>query len=78
MLSSSVRRAVSCHLRKNSLTRAPRRPEVSFFKKSTQVGGSDLFAGSMINGSSIVYVEQMYAEWKKNPESVHSSWNAYF
>lgn len=69
---------MSAHIRRSSASRLMKRPEVSAFKKSTQVGGSDLFATSMINGSSIVYVEQMFGQWKKDPESVHPSWNAYF
>lgn len=24
------------------------------------------------------YVEQMHAEWQKDPSRVHASWNAYF
>jgi 2-oxoglutarate dehydrogenase E1 component len=33
---------------------------------------------SFINGTSVEYVEQQYRAWKKNPESVHTSWAAYF
>lgn len=31
-----------------------------------------------INSTSANYVDEMYAEYKKNPESVHASWRAYF
>lgn len=31
-----------------------------------------------MNGTSAVYIEQMYDCWKKDPSSVHASWNAYF
>lgn len=30
------------------------------------------------NGTSAVYVDQMYEMWKEDPNSVHSSWRAYF
>jgi hypothetical protein len=33
---------------------------------------------SFVNGTSGNYIEKMYAEWKKDPSSVHVSWNAYF
>ncbi|KAF8371141.1 ogdh-1 [Pristionchus pacificus] len=31
-----------------------------------------------MNGSSSIYIEQMYESWQRDPSSVHSSWNAYF
>uniref|UniRef100_A0AAF5PIJ3 2-oxoglutarate dehydrogenase, mitochondrial n=3 Tax=Wuchereria bancrofti TaxID=6293 RepID=A0AAF5PIJ3_WUCBA len=31
-----------------------------------------------MNGTSTVYIEQMYEAWRQSPTSVHSSWNAYF
>ncbi|KAK3744397.1 hypothetical protein QZH41_012160 [Actinostola sp. cb2023] len=31
-----------------------------------------------LNGSSSIYVEEMYASWMENPNSVHKSWDAYF
>ncbi|UMM29537.1 hypothetical protein L5515_011846 [Caenorhabditis briggsae] len=31
-----------------------------------------------LNGSSSVYIEQMYEAWLENPSSVHTSWDAYF
>lgn len=33
---------------------------------------------SFANGTSAVYMEQMYDAWQKDPLSVHSSWRAYF
>jgi len=33
---------------------------------------------SFLSGSSSSYVEQMYESWRKDPSSVHSSWNAFF
>jgi len=31
-----------------------------------------------LNGNSSVYVEEMYLAWKKDPKSVHRSWDAFF
>lgn len=31
-----------------------------------------------MNGTSTVYIEQMYEAWRQSPASVHPSWNAYF
>ena len=31
-----------------------------------------------LNGSSSVYVEEMYLAWKQDPKSVHKSWDAFF
>eukprot|EP01087_Luapelamoeba_hula_P009992 TRINITY_DN2617_c0_g1_i2.p1 TRINITY_DN2617_c0_g1~~TRINITY_DN2617_c0_g1_i2.p1 ORF type:complete len:1337 (+),score=215.61 TRINITY_DN2617_c0_g1_i2:120-4130(+) len=33
---------------------------------------------SFIDGTSATYVEDMYTAWKKDPSSVHASWNSYF
>lgn len=33
---------------------------------------------SFLSGSSSSYVEQMYEAWRKDPSSVHASWNAFF
>ncbi|CAJ0587449.1 unnamed protein product, partial [Mesorhabditis spiculigera] len=33
---------------------------------------------SFMNGSTSVYIEQMYAAWQQDPTSVHVSWDAYF
>ncbi|XP_055333582.1 LOW QUALITY PROTEIN: 2-oxoglutarate dehydrogenase complex component E1-like [Paramacrobiotus metropolitanus] len=39
---------------------------------------TDLKADNFLSGSSSVYVEDMYQQWKKNPNSVHPSWDSYF
>ncbi|KAI6222065.1 Dehydrogenase and Transketolase domain containing protein [Aphelenchoides besseyi] len=39
---------------------------------------SALTAEPFLNGSSGVYVEQMYESWRRDPSSVHASWAAYF
>lgn len=33
---------------------------------------------NFVNGTSAVYVDQLYDQWKENPKSVHASWQAYF
>jgi hypothetical protein len=33
---------------------------------------------SFINGTSGIYVERMFENWKKDPKSVHISWDIYF
>jgi 2-oxoglutarate dehydrogenase E1 component len=30
------------------------------------------------NGTSAVYVDMLYDQWKENPNSVHASWRSYF
>jgi hypothetical protein len=39
---------------------------------------SELTAEPFLNGSSGIYVEQMYESWRRDPSSVHASWAAYF
>jgi hypothetical protein len=33
---------------------------------------------SFMTGTSSVYIEQMYKQWKKDKTSVHSSWDHFF
>jgi hypothetical protein len=40
--------------------------------------GDGGYSSSVLSGSSAVYVDSMFASWKHDPSSVHSSWNAYF
>jgi len=35
-------------------------------------------ADNFANGTSAVYVDQMYDLWREDPNAVHSSWRAYF
>ncbi|MDR3735311.1 MAG: hypothetical protein P4L10_07220 [Acidobacteriaceae bacterium] len=42
--------------------------------KRSMLSGSDTF----MNGANIGYAEQMYEDWKKDPKTVHASWDAYF
>jgi hypothetical protein len=39
---------------------------------------SNLSNDSFINGTSGIYVERMFENWKKDPSSVHASWDIYF
>ena len=33
---------------------------------------------NFVNGTSAVYVDQLYDEWRADPSRVHPSWRAYF
>jgi 2-oxoglutarate dehydrogenase complex dehydrogenase (E1) component-like enzyme len=33
---------------------------------------------SFITGTSGIYIEKMHEQWKKDPKSVHLSWDVYF
>jgi len=35
-------------------------------------------ADSFMSGSNSIYVEQMYDSWRRDPSSVHGSWQSYF
>lgn len=35
-------------------------------------------ADNFANGTNAAYAEQMYEQWRIDPQSVHASWNAYF
>ena len=39
---------------------------------------SKITTDSFMNGSSSLYVEQMFKLWKEDKKSVHSSWDSYF
>jgi 2-oxoglutarate dehydrogenase E1 component len=50
-----------------------------FINKADQLNkppsaGNESFA----NGTSSAYFDQMYESWRNDPNSVHSSWRAYF
>ena len=36
------------------------------------------FSSNFMNGTNANYIDYMYAQWQKDPSSVHASWNAYF
>jgi len=45
---------------------------------STVVRSTSTTQETFMTGNSIGYIEQMHEAWKKDPNSVHVSWNAYF
>jgi 2-oxoglutarate dehydrogenase E1 component len=74
MLSQQIRRAASKGKTILALQNTKRhfnafRPTLAMRKPAT-----DNFA----NGTSAVYVDQQYEDWRIDPNSVHSSWRAYF
>jgi 2-oxoglutarate dehydrogenase E1 component len=44
------------------------------FQTARSIASSETF----MNGNSVGYIEHMYENWRADPNSVHSSWNAYF
>lgn len=48
--------------------------------KSTMTTPVRMFSAkdNFMSGSNANYVDQMFSNWKANPDSVHSSWAAYF
>ena len=50
-------------------------PSYSLFTSSRLVSKP---AENFLSGSNAIYVEQMYQEWKRDPQSVHASWRSYF
>ena len=46
----------------------------SIVSTTTRAFSSETF----MNGNSVGYIENMYENWKADPNSVHVSWNAYF
>lgn len=50
-----------------------------FFSQSKILNKGGLYnQESFLNGTSSIYAEQMYDQWKKDPSSVHASWRSYF
>jgi 2-oxoglutarate dehydrogenase complex dehydrogenase (E1) component-like enzyme len=60
--------------------------KISLFKKSNcnlnsltfKKFSNNLSNDSFINGTSGIYVERMFENWKKDQKSVHTSWDIYF
>ena len=44
----------------------------------SRMGFSTLNKESFANGTNSVYFDQMYEQWKRDPNSVHASWRNYF
>lgn len=56
--------------------------KTSFVSKS-KINPRKLFTSKLNNdnflkGSSRIYIEKMQEQWKKDPKSVHVSWDIYF
>jgi 2-oxoglutarate dehydrogenase E1 component len=58
----------------NAFSSQSRRYAVAAEDTNKGVDASDSF----LSGNTANYVDEMYAEWKQDPSSVHVSWNAYF
>ncbi|CAK4030314.1 2-oxoglutarate dehydrogenase, mitochondrial [Lecanosticta acicola] len=58
----------------NAWTSQHRRYAVAAEETDKGVDPSDNF----LSGNTANYVDEMYAEWKRDPKSVHVSWQAYF
>ena len=46
-----------------------------------RLGGRQLFSvrkDNFLSGENAAYADEMYAIWKKDPKSVHASWQVYF
>ena len=39
---------------------------------------SAVAAEPFLNGSSSIYVEEMFNSWQQDPQSVHKSWDVFF
>ncbi len=52
----------------------------AFFRQTKPVlkPSSQYSQENFANGSSSIYFDQMYEQWRKDPESVHASFRAYF
>lgn len=48
------------------------------FRRSTSMQKPQSQSDNFANGTSAVYVDQMYDMWVEDPKSVHASWAAYF
>jgi len=58
-------------------TPPPSRPATRPPAATPPVGG-DAVSTSIFNGGSAVYVDSMFDAWKRDPTSVHQSWNSFF
>uniref|UniRef100_A0A7S2S9S3 2-oxoglutarate dehydrogenase, mitochondrial n=1 Tax=Rhizochromulina marina TaxID=1034831 RepID=A0A7S2S9S3_9STRA len=57
---------------------APTPPPAPAASTPVGAGASDAFSTSIFNGGSAVYVDSMFDAWKRDPSSVHQSWNSFF
>jgi|UniRef100_A0AC35EUT8 2-oxoglutarate dehydrogenase E1 component len=72
MRASGFIRAQICHASRRGLSTGPiRRTPITAASRNVMSEG-------FMNGSSSIYIEQMYDNWRSDPNSVHKSWDAYF
>ena len=48
------------------------------FSKPSRTLSKPMQTDNFVNGTSAVYVDQMYDMWREDPQSVNASWRAYF
>ena len=48
------------------------------FKRSVALTKPMSTTDNFANGTSAVYVDMLYDQWKDDPNSVHASWRSYF
>ena len=62
---------MSCH----QFLQFPVIPGISLIQScSVSSAGAEPF----MNGTSAIYIEEMYESWKADPNSVHKSWHTFF
>lgn len=52
--------------------------KIGGFRASAAMSKPQQVTDNFANGTSAVYVDYLYDQWKTNPGSVHASWRAYF
>uniref|UniRef100_A0AC34FX80 2-oxoglutarate dehydrogenase E1 component N-terminal domain-containing protein n=1 Tax=Panagrolaimus sp. ES5 TaxID=591445 RepID=A0AC34FX80_9BILA len=72
MRASGFIRAQICHVSRRGLSAGPLR------RTPVTAASRNVMSEGFMNGSSSIYIEQMYENWRSDPNSVHKSWDAYF
>ncbi|KAL1923236.1 uncharacterized protein VTP21DRAFT_9612 [Calcarisporiella thermophila] len=68
----------SAHVRTRMLTPAIAVNQLRGYASSRSANGGPAPNDVFMQGNAANYIEEMYAAWLKNPESVHLSWQVYF
>ena len=61
-----------------NLNQTLNRSFVSHVRASSLFKPSTLHNESFANGTNSIYFDQMYEAWRRDPNSVHTSWRNYF
>ncbi|KAK8195576.1 2-oxoglutarate dehydrogenase-like protein E1 component [Phyllosticta capitalensis] len=82
-LSAAARPSFSANTSLASKRRALAVTSQQCFRRSYAVSAEDTSKGvdpsdSFLQGNTANYVDEMYMQWKRDPESVHVSWQVYF